>query len=307
MNKINAFLKAIFSLGWLGIVLLLLVASILWALFSQVSEPFDATQERMAALNVLESDLEQALNQMKLQEARKIFTLEYGLPEDQDYAQLAGESDAAISDMLAGLEEEGHFDSEQVYISDILPEVQAFNELRAAHRQTFEALIEAFQAEDSEMAYELMEQIQTENEEMDIALRDIIIAVEQDRLDAQRDFPEDINASVFIATSGLALSLLLALAGYQLISASVRPLRTLRNAITAMEGDQYRAEMQAGLLAKKGPAGDLARALDQLAGAIQQRDVGLKVEIDRLRQALYESRRRRLKIYHSTLQEEEKL
>jgi len=303
----NLFLpfKAIFSLGWLGLVLLLLAGSILWALDSQESEPFDAAQERMTALMGLENDLPQALNQMKLYEARKIFSLEYEQPEDQDYARLAQESDAEVSVILAELEESGHLDSQQDYVTDILPEIEAFNNLRETHRATFEALVSAYMSDDLNQVYDLEDQIETENEDLDIAWRDLVIYAEQDRLTAQRDFPVDINGSILIVTGGLALSLVLALAGFQLIAAAVRPLGTLRNAITAIAGDQYRPEMLSDLLKARGPAGKLARALDQLASAVQQRDSGLKAETERLRQALYESRRRRLKIYHPEAAAEE--
>jgi len=296
----NLFLpfKAIFSLGWLGLVLLLLAGSILGALISQESEPFDAAQERMAALAVLENDLPRALNQMKLHEARKIFSLKYNQPEDQDYARLAQESDAEISAILAEMEEAGHLDSEQTYVTDILPELEDFNALRETHRATFAALVEAYQADDQERIDDLADQFEIENEDLDFAQRDMVIDVEQDRMEAHRDFPEDINDSILIATGGLALSLVLALVGFQLIAAAVRPLGTLRNAITAIAGDQYRPEMLSDLLKARGPDGKLARALDQLAAAVQQRDSGLKAETERLRQELYESRRRRLKIYH---------
>ena len=296
----NLFLpfKAIFSLGWLGLVLLLLAGSILWALKSQQPEPFDAAQERMAALAALENDLPRALNQMRLNEARKIFSLEYDQPEEQDYARLAQESDAQISAILAEMEEAGHLDSEQNYVTDILPDLEDFNALRETHRATFDALVEAYQADDSEAITRLTEQVEIENDDLDVAQRDMVIEVEQDRLEAQRDFPEDINDSILITTGGLALSLVLALVGFQLIAAAVRPLGTLRNTITAIAGDQYRSEMLSDLLKTRGPAGKLAHALDQLAAAVQQRDSGLKAEIERLRQELYESRRRRLKIYH---------
>jgi hypothetical protein len=303
----NLFLpfKAIFSLGWLGLVLLLLAGSILWALDSQESEPFDAAQERMTALSMLENDLPRALNQMKLYEARKIFSLKYDQPEEQDYARLAQESDAEVSAILTEMEEAGHLDSEQTYVADILTEITAFNQLRETHRATFDALVEAYQADDQDRINDLADQFEIENEDLDFAQRDMVIEVEQGRLEAKRDFPEDINDSILIATGGLALSLVLALVGFQLIAAAVRPLGTLRNAITAIAGDQYRPESISGLLKARGPAGKLARALDHLSTAVQQRDSGLKAETERLRQALYESRRRRLKIYHPEAAAEE--
>jgi hypothetical protein len=301
MKKLFSPFKAVFSLGWLGWVILLLAGSIFWTLFSQSSAPFDGLQERMYVLGVLEADVQQSLNQMKLNEARKIFFLQYEIAEDQDYAGLAEASDAQISAMIKTLTEEGYLSpDEELYISDYALELQAFDDLRSAHRQTFNQAAEAYQAGDLESGSALLEQMQDENKGLDTALNAIVVKVEQDRVQAHRDFPEDINLSIYIATGGLTFALLLALVGYQLISSAVRPLKNVTNTITAIEGDQYRAEMQGGLLKKSGPAGELARALDQLAQGIQQRDAGLKTEGQRLRKALYESRRRRLKVNRET-------
>jgi hypothetical protein len=45
--------------------------------------------------------------------------------------------------------------------------------------------------------------------------------------------------------------------------------------------------------------------LDQLARSEQDRTAGTKQETERLRQELYESRRRRLKVFHPTNVEKE--
>jgi hypothetical protein len=94
--------------------------------------------------------------------------------------------------------------------------------------------------------------------------------------------------------------------GYQVIATTVHPLRNLRNMITAIGGDKYRPEMQGTLLKSRGPAGNLARALDQLAKSEQERTAGIKDETERLRQELYESHRRRLKVFHPAHMETEK-
>jgi hypothetical protein len=87
--------------------------------------------------------------------------------------------------------------------------------------------------------------------------------------------------------------LLFALLGYQAIASAVRPLSHLRNTITTIGGDVYRtSKTLAG-----GAAGGLAKALEELARAEQVRNQNAKQEVEDLRQALYESRRRRLKIY----------
>lgn len=301
MKKPISPFKAALSLGWLGLVILLFAGAILWAQFSQSSVPFDAAQERMVVLNALEYDVQQSLNQMKLAEARQIYILQYELNDTTDYAQQAKNSDAKISEILKSLADEEYFTaSVDNFVSDVSGSLDDFNQARAQHRQTFDAIVAAYGAKDTQKGGVLVETFQDENDTLDKALRNIIANVEQDRVNANRAFPEDINQSIYIATGGLVATLLLSLVGYQLISSAVRPLKSLRNTITAMEGDQYRPEMQADLLKKRGPAGELARALDQLAREIQQRDAGLKTEIENLRQALFESRRRRLKVFHET-------
>jgi hypothetical protein len=284
----------------LGLVILLLVGTIYWALASQSSVPFDAQQERMYVLGVLEDDVQYNLNQMKLNEARKIFMLQYGLTEDQDYASLAEQSDAQAGEILSSLSDEGYFTAdEDAYIRDSSQELQRLNDLRSVHQETFRQTVAAFQAEDYEQGSALVEKMQDENEALDKALQALILGVEQDRVHAYRDFPADINLSIYIATIGITAALLLGLIGYQLIAAAIRPLKSLFNITTAIEGDQYRPEVYSELIKKKGPAGDLARALDHLADGIQKRDTTLKSEIEQLRQELYASRRRRLKVYQN--------
>lgn len=301
MNKLFSPIKAVLSLGWLGLVILLMAGAIFWSVSSQFSMPFDAVQERMGVLNTLEYDIQQNLDHMKQAEAQQIFVLQYELDDKTDYVAQAEASNTAIDTLLKDLTDNEHFiASEDEFKSDVSESPQAFKDARVAHRQTFNDTVKAYRAGDTQTGGNLVETLQDENDTLDYDLRQMVGDVERDRKNAYRAFPEDINQSIYIATGGLIATLLLALVGYQLISSAVRPLKSLRNTITAMEGDQYRSEMQADLLKKGGPAGELARALDKLAQGIQQQDAGLKTEVERLRQALYESRRRRLKVFHES-------
>lgn len=299
MKTLNTYIRALFSLGRLGLLIGLLAIAVLVAAFSQSSEPFDAALERMAVLNALEADVALDLAEMQVQEARALFTLSYGLPST-GAAEKALEADARISHTLSNLAEAGSFSDEGAYITDLSEDLEAFNAARIAHRELFETLVVAFEEEDEDTLQTYLEALEEDNQYLDFLLRNLIIAVEHNRLSAVQDFPEDANASILLIVIGLALSLMLALAGYQVIAAAVRPLRRLSNAITAIAGDMYHP----GELPKRGAAGRLAQALEALAQAEQARNEAAKKDIAALRQALYESRRRRLKIHQTGQQAE---
>jgi hypothetical protein len=299
MRKITTYFKALFSLGPLGLVILLLAITILFAARSQTSEPFDAALERMDILDTLENKVTFNLNEMQLQEVREMFAVDYELSEE-DSAQKALDADTEISQELSTLEEDGRFGSEFPYATDITSELQDFNDTRAAHQKIFKDAISAFESGNEDNAVSTMDQFEENKQTLDSQLRALIISVEHDRLSALKDFPDDADVGVLYAAIGLALCLILALFGYQVITSTVRPLRYLRNTITAIGGDQYRPETQIDLLKRGDAAGNLARALDQLATGEQTRNEGIKQEVERLRQELYESRRRRLKVFHTT-------
>lgn len=292
MKTIGTYIRAFFSLGWLGLIIGLLALVTLFAAFSQSSDPFDAAMERMFVLSELESSVALDLAEMQIQESREIFTLSYGL-DSSDAAEKAQQADERISLTLAGLEEDESFYGDDAYISDLSEDMAAFDEFRIAHRENFEYMVNFADDMTDEDLFEAFYTLEEDNEILTYMLRAIIIGVEQDRLRALGDFPDDANASILIIALALAATLLFALLGYQAIASAVRPLSHLRNTITTIGGDVHRSSKTlAG-----GAAGGLAKALEELAPAEQVRNQNAKQEVEDLRQALYESRRRRLKIY----------
>jgi hypothetical protein len=165
------------------------------------------------------------------------------------------------------------------------------------HRETFEQMVRAYEDENTEEGQALLLQLQEESQSLNSSLQALIRYAERGRLDAVGEFPQDANSGILIATASLTLLLLLALVGYIYVAAATRPLNRLSNAITAIGGDQYRPELLGNILKQAGPAGNLARALDRLAQDQQGQNAGLKIEIERLRQELYQSRRSRLKLF----------
>lgn len=292
MKTIGTYIRAFFSLGWLGLIIGLLALATLFAAFSQTSDPFDAAMERMYVLSELESSVALDLVEMQVQESQEIFTLSYGL-DSSGAVEKARQADERISQTLAWLEEDESFYGDDAYISDLSEDVAAFDEFRAVHREDFVYMVNFAQEMTDEDLFDAFYTFEEDNEILTYMLRAIVIGVEQDRLDALGDFPDNANASILIIALALAATLLFALLGYQAIASAVRPLSHLRNTITTIGGDVYRtSESVTG-----GAAGSLAKALEELARAEQARNQNAKQEVEDLRQALYESRRRRLKIY----------
>jgi hypothetical protein len=311
MKIITTFFKALFSSGLLGLVMLFMAAAIFFASLRQVSTPFEAILERTEVLNKFQDKLAYALTNIQVPEANAVFILHFRESEEdiqygdpQSFNQYAESAHTDFEQQIDQLQNAGHLGAQFSYATDLTAQIQAFRETISAHRETFNQLFSDLEAGKTEVG-SVNEQIEQDNQMMNSQLADLITSIEQDRLAAQQAFPEDVNQKVIFTVIGLTFCLILALVGYQTIAATVRPLRGLRNMITAIGGDQYRPETQSSLLKKGGEAGNLARALDQLARGEQVRTASSHEEIERLRQELYESRRKRLKVFHSTNQEQE--
>ncbi|PKN92508.1 MAG: hypothetical protein CVU44_15350 [Chloroflexi bacterium HGW-Chloroflexi-6] len=296
MKTINTYIRAFFSLGWLGWVIALMALVVLFAAFNQSSDAFDAAVERTYVLSELEAFVALDLAEMQVQETQEILIKAYGLGAT-DALERAKQADQSISETMDWFEEDGSFYGDDGYYSDLTEDIEAFNQARVNHAEMFDNFLNSFDEAnneaDDEYLLELTQELEEDNEFLNAALRKMIIDVEQDRQFALAEFPYESNASILVIAIALGVTLLLALAGYQAIAVAVRPLRHLRNKITTIGGDVYRpGEALAG-----GAAGNLAKALEELALAEQTRNQKAKQEIEDLRQTLYESRRRRLKIY----------
>jgi hypothetical protein len=296
MKSIATFFKALISLGWLGVVILLMAGLMGAAFFSQSLSAFDGVQEQMSVLNGLEDEVKVSLRWMMLQEAYAIFSSKHSIPPEEDFASQAVASDGEISASLQSLENQRAFSGELIYGVDLTNELKVFNDLRATHRQTFQTLLDAYQANNEESINKLQDQIEAENSGLILALDDLIVQAEQGRLAALNEFPADVNWGVRMTAGALVGNLLLALIGYLVISQRMHPLIALRSTVIAIAGGQYRPELLGMILKTRGSPGKLARALDALHTSLQQHGAGKRAEIERLRHELYESRRRRLKL-----------
>jgi hypothetical protein len=295
--KPGEFLRASFSLGWLAVVILGLASLLVVAAQNIGNTPaFDRSLNRMGLLNTLESEIAYNLSDMMRQEAEVVYNLEYG--DDlavPDANQMITETNAEIDQTMEDLEAGGYFDP-HLYGSEILAARDQFNQIRVQHRQTFQRLVDAYTVKDIRQIDDISIIIEQENQTMTKNLADIVNLAELQRYQAQGDFPSEANEGLLVTSIGLILALLLALVGYLRISAATEPLGGLTNAIMAIGGGSYRPELLSTMIKRPGVAGDCARALDKLARGLTDRNASIVQQIDHLRQELFESRRRRLKI-----------
>lgn len=300
MKSITLSLKAFFAAGRIGLVIFLMAGAVFFAAFSQVSDPFEAAIERMEVLNALEGDIRLNLSEMQVQEAQFIFALAYGLPA-RDAEESAARADEAITARLEALETEGRLSGEvHEYSSDLSALLEEFDQLRADHRDIYEETLFAIEDGDDELVFDLLDELEENNLALHQTLQAMVLEVEHNRLAALEAFPGDMTGSILMVAVAFLASLLLALAGYQAIAGAVRPLRRMGNLIREIGGNLYEPGEADHLLRLGGSAGGLARALDELARAEDQRIEDEKEEIAQLREALQESRRRRLKLFRGT-------
>jgi hypothetical protein len=160
VKPISTFFKALISLGWLGVIILLMAGLMGAAFFSQSSDAFDGAQEQMSVLNGLEDDVKVSLRRMMLQEAYVISGIKNHIQSEEDFSTQAVATDGEISVSLQSLEAQRAFSGELIYGVVLTNELKTFNDLRVTHRQTFQALLAAYQANDVESINNLQDQIE---------------------------------------------------------------------------------------------------------------------------------------------------
>jgi hypothetical protein len=290
-------MRSLFSMGLLGLVFLLMALAIFVGSFAAVGnlDSFETVWERIDALAALEDQVSVHLREMQLNELYFVYALDYETPLS-DELQKAANHAGAINKVLDNLVAEGHFTAELDYLPEDISLLSEFRALLDQHHQSFNGLVQTYQAGQVDAAISGIVDIQEQNDELQGILDELIASLDADRLYAAGVFPEDIAFALLGTGIALIAMLLLALVGYRAIAQLSHPVVEVTNAVIAIGGDRYRPELLGKLLKKGGPAGRFARALDAFARAIDARDAAFKIEIDNLREQLYESRRRRLKI-----------
>lgn len=289
-------IRSLFSMGSLGLVFLLMAVAVFVGSFAAIGNltSFDAIWQHVDVLAALEDQVSSHLREMQLNELYYIYAIVYETPLSDEVDQVAGNAaqiDQTLDDLAAN-----YLNAEMGYTEE---EIGLFNDFRALleqHRQAFDRMAQTYESGDVDAALEGIVAIQEENDELQSMLDALIASFDADRLEAAQVFPEDVSFAILGVSIGLVAMLILALWGYRAIARLTQPVVDLTNAVIAIGGDQYRPELLGKTLKQGGPPGRFARALDAFAQAIERRDASLKQEIERLREQLYESRRRRLKI-----------
>lgn len=300
MNHIIAFIKAHLALGWLGIVLLLMAGIVIAAGFFPQNNSIDSAMNRLDALTLLENDVQDELDWMKLNEAYFVFSLLY---DEQSNGEYLAEVTAAHAEMAASIQalRDEYFRPGVDYSAQSLDLMEGFDRLRIAHQSSFQTLVDASSvgasAADIQSQYIAAE---AEYDAIDDQLSLMIQTLEEERLQYLQRFPSEVTRSILVFSGGILAVILLGLWGYRLLYRYTEPLPILRNAVLAISGDCYRPELLVDLIRKPGPAGEAARSLHALGTYRQAHEKSQKDEIERLRQELYESRRKRLRIWRGS-------
>lgn len=297
MKSWLTFFRSLFSLGQLGWILLLMALAILIGCFTALGnfDNFDIAWARIDALSALEDTVSVHLREMELNELYYVFALEYGT-ETSSELQSIDEHYTEINQTLDDLAAEGHFTTDLDYYEEDIALLADFRSLLDDHQQTFSQVVQAYTSGDAESAQALMDVSEEENAELQEMLKELGIRLNADLNDAAQTFPQDVSFAIRGISIAVIGMMILVLLGYRAIGRLTLPLLDLTNAVTAAGGDHYNNELLARSLHLGGPPGRFARLLDAFARAIEQRDAGLKAEMVKLREQLYESRRRRLKI-----------
>lgn len=297
MKNLMTFIRSLFSLGQLGWILLLMALAVLIGCFTAIGnfDAFDVAWGRIDVLAALEDTVSVHLREMELNELYYTYAMEYETTTSSEL-QTIEQHYTEINQILDELIAEGHFTTDLDYYEEDIALLADFRSLLDDHQQTFSQVVQAYESGDMETAQALSAESGEENAELQATLKILSFSMNADLNDAAQTLPEDISFAIRGISIAVIGMMILVLLGYRAISRLTQPLLDLTNAVTATGGDHYNKELLESCLRLGSPPGRFARLLDAFAQAIEQRDAGLKGEIVKLREQLYESRRRRLKI-----------
>lgn len=297
MKNLITFLRSFFSMGILGLIFFLIVCVVFLGAVVALRnfDTFNVAWARADVLNVLEDQVSSALHEMQLNELYFVFASRYGTPLTDEAVEMlnyTAEINATLDDLIA----HGHFTSRLQYSEIDIARLEYFRTQLDEHQQTFVEMGRAYSRDNPQLVIELMASALEENADLQETLGALIASVDADRTATSQAFMIEITRTIQSIGVAIVVLLILGLWGYWAIARLVQPLLGLANMVIAIGGDQYRPELAERVIKTPGPAGRLASSLDAFAKYVDQRDAGFKQEIDHLRQQLFESRRRRLKL-----------
>ncbi len=299
MKRLTDLISGLRSLGAFGLVFLLMAGVIAFAAAAAFFNfnAFTTITSHVNALRYFQDDIGYDLGQAQIDEVN----LQFYVEQEQDIGELYGEITASydsIQESLVQLGSEEDFSAES---ADFSPQSfaarQDFEQKLANHRQALEAWKALYDQGEADAAYAQFPDLRAGAEALAQSLADLVITLEKGRADAIQALPSDVTLAVWGVSLSLVALLLLALWGYHLISSLTQPLLALTNTVMSIGGDQYRKELLQNLDRRGDMTGALAKALDGLAQSHQRSTAGLKQENESLRQQLYTSRRKRLRLF----------
>jgi hypothetical protein len=299
MKQISIFFKSALGLGFTGLVMVAMAiiigvnASI--ALNLVFASFYDAN-DRLEVLVVLEDDVRDNLQTIQLNQAYYAFSQVYGT-ESTDTLLTIEENFTLIDENINMLLDAGYFDPDW-YDPASMALLQDFRQNLEAHRQHFNSAVTAFSEsgveDENAVFFEISDQASAVSDDLDALIR----SLEEERQGFLLQTPGEISDAMWTFSGSLLLVLVLGLAAYRSIAGYLDPVLKLRNAVNAIKGDRYNPEMLDSLARKGGSVGDAAKSINDLAIHMEEAGQAGKQEVEDLRQAVYESRRRRLRIYH---------
>lgn len=301
MRRISNLFKAFFNLGRVGLILAFLALMLTGVAIFQQNNAFDDAVKLLTSVTILEDNVQGELNSIRTSESTIRFNQFYGNDTsayeqaiDQSYQEIADQFERPEMLTLSVLLSDAADDEE------LLAEMMAdFQAQLADHRQTYQAFLQASSGSDDEQINDLFWQSSDELDSLSFSLNLLIRQIEVIRQEQVQAVSVEVSESLVTFSAAIVITLALSLWAYGLLASYAEPVLALRNAINAIYGSRFRPEILGKLIKQPGPAGDAARALNSLAAQLDAAQAGERQELENARQALYESRRKRLRIHRS--------
>jgi HAMP domain-containing protein len=292
MRQISNFFKAIRSLGCLGLILILSVGIIAWSglsaliLMGPLGNSYAQTEKR----NLL-GDVNYWLTD---QEINQTYFVIMDPDQKAGYADDYASASAEIDDRLRTYETEWLGSSlSEAEAAKEQQTIEALKSTQQGYRATFASLVTAVNADDQEEADRLKADTDAQIAAMHQQVDDLLALTETGLTRATQQTTQLTRQLILAGVLCLIILPLLAVWAFAIASRLTRPVLALTTAVTAIEGNQFRADLLADAVERGGEMGRLARAVEQMAQAAKEREQALEQEAAQLQDQIYETRRRK--------------
>jgi CHASE3 domain sensor protein len=272
------------SLGALGIILVLCLASLSWAFYNAIRvyaamhDLYETIQAQATATDVQVHLFNQGVNERDLLSSGDPAYLDRFLAE-------ADETDTALASLQSTA---GRLGERGRTVLDTLSSAQT------AHRQKVVEIAAAIASGDPEQARGRQDELAAEQEQMREQVQDLLYEVETALGLSVRQIDHRIQSAFLAGITSLIELPLLVLWAFAAVGRGTQPILVLTNATVAIEGGQFNPEHLADVRERRDELGRLARAMEQMAHTVEQRHEQLREKVAELRAQRYEARRRKL-------------